>query len=203
MVTIIDYGVGNVEALLRIFQQLGVSAVRARCCEDLALAERLILPGVGAFDWAMTKLNSSGMRDQVTKLVQVNRAPLLGICVGMQMLARGSDEGVLPGLGWVTGDVRRFDPVVGGMTLQLPHMGWNDLRVLKSDPLFDGLSDPRFYFLHSYRFAHCAQDEVLAETDYGEGFPSVVKSKNVYGIQCHPEKSHHWGMTLLSNFARI
>jgi glutamine amidotransferase len=203
MVTIVDYGLGNVEALLRIFHQLGIASIRATSSSDLLAAERVILPGVGAFDWAMQRLNASGMREQLTELVQERQIPLLGICVGMQMLAQRSDEGELPGLGWVSGVVQRFDVNEAGAPLQLPHMGWNDLLVRKDHPLLEGLSEPRFYFLHSYRFVDCNPSEVLAETEYGRRFPSVVQCGNVYGVQCHPEKSHHWGLTLLKNFAGI
>ena len=202
MISIVDYGLGNVQAIANIYKRLEIPAVLASTAEALASADRVILPGVGAFDWAMMRLNESGMRPTLDRLVVEERKPVLGICVGMQMLAKRSDEGSSDGLGWVDADVRRFDAVTSGAVVQLPHMGWNDVSPRAGDPLFDGLEhDARFYFLHSYYFAPRQPGDVLAETDYGGSFACAVRRDNVMGVQFHPEKSHKWGIQLLKNFA--
>jgi glutamine amidotransferase len=208
VIAILHYGLGNVDAIANIYKRLGIDVALATSGSELGAASRIILPGVGAFDWAMSRLNGSGMRDSLEHEVAVNKKPLLGICVGMQMLARSSDEGRLEGLGWVDGEVKRFD--VGSDT-QLPHMGWNDVEVrddangaFEGGNLFGDLSSgARFYFLHSYFFAPASDANVLAVTDYAGKFASSVRSANVYGVQFHPEKSHHWGIQLLKNFATV
>lgn len=204
MITIIDYGLGNVLAFVNVYMRLNIPVAVAKTVADLARATRLILPGVGSFDHAMEQLDRSGMRETLERLVQQDRMPIMGICVGMQMLANASDEGKLPGLGWIDGQVRKFDVTAMPRGTNLPHMGWNDVRPTVKGGLFRGLeSDARFYFLHSYYF-ECAQEvDVLAQTDYGPDFSCAVRRDNVYGVQFHPEKSHHSGSQLLSNFAEV
>jgi glutamine amidotransferase len=202
VIVIIDYGLGNVLAFANVYKKLNIQARVARSVADLAGATRVILPGVGAFDHAMERLDQSGMRDALTELVTSQGVPVLGICVGMQILANSSDEGQLPGLGWVPGRVRKFDVATLSQKTHLPHMGWNDVQPVRPSGLFAGLeSDARFYFLHSYCFVCERDDEVLATTDYGASFSSAVSVGNVYGVQFHPEKSHHFGTRLLQNFA--
>ena len=152
MICIVDYGVGNIQAFLNVFKRLGVDARRAVTPDALSDAVRLVLPGVGHFDHAMQRLNDSGMRPKLEELVLGSQVPLLGICVGMQMLAQGSDEGTLPGLNWVPGRVRAFANQPQGANLPMPHMGWNDLQLRVGSKLFSkGFVDaPQFYFLHSY-----------------------------------------------------
>jgi imidazole glycerol-phosphate synthase subunit HisH len=204
VIAIVHYGLGNVDAIANIFKKLGVSCRLATTEEDVRAADKLILPGVGAFDWAIGRLNSSGMRDALERSVLVERKPLLGICVGMQMLAKRSDEGRLDGLGWIDGEVKRFDVSTFAHKTHLPHMGWNDVRPNDSEGLFESLAvDARFYFLHSYYFSARAAEDVLAVTHYNGVFASSVRSANVYGVQFHPEKSHQWGIRLLSNFAEL
>jgi glutamine amidotransferase len=202
MIAIIDYGLGNVLAFANLYHRSGITARIAKTAADLEGATRLILPGVGAFDHAMERLDASGMRERATELVRERGVPVLGICVGMQILAEGSDEGVLPGLGWIPGRVRKLDVSALKQKTQLPHMGWNDVEPVRPSPLFTGLEqEARFYFLHSYYF-HCARrEDVLAETDYGIRFSCAVNTGGVYGVQFHPEKSHHFGAQLLKNFA--
>ena len=198
MITIIDYGLGNVLAFANSYKRLGVRVAIARTPEELTRASKLILPGVGSFDHAMGLLNASGMRQTLDDLVVLKRVPVLGVCVGMQMLARASEEGREEGLRWLAGDVRRLD----SPGAHLPHMGWNDVAPRDHGGLFAGLeSDARFYFLHSYYFATDRQDDVLATAEYGGTFACAVRSGNIFGVQFHPEKSHRFGMRLLQNFA--
>lgn len=204
MITIVNYGVGNVQAIANIYRRLHIPVQLATTGEELANAEKLILPGVGAFDGALSKLNDSGMRDVLNELVVEKERPVLGICVGMQMLAQRSDEGTLPGLGWIPGEVKRFDERILAKGAYLPHMGWNDVVPKQGGGLFSGLEQAaRFYFLHSYFFATARAEDILAETHYGSTFSCAVNAGNVWGVQFHPEKSHHWGIQLLKNFAEI
>jgi glutamine amidotransferase len=204
MITIIDYGVGNVLAFVNVYNRLSIPVAVAKSPSDLTNATKLILPGVGSFDHAMQKLDQSGMRHPVEQLVFQNDMPVLGICVGMQMLAKCSDEGVLPGLGWIDGSVKKFDSSAMPLGTNLPHMGWNDVKPVVAGGLFKGMEqDAQFYFLHSYYFECHQQLNVLAVTDYGGQFNCAVKQDNVYGVQFHPEKSHHFGSQLLKNFAEV
>lgn len=204
MITIVNYGIGNVQAIYNIYKRLNLPVRIASAAGELADAERIILPGVGAFDWAMARLNHSGMRETLDDLVKSQKRPVLGICVGMQMLARRSDEGVLEGLGWIDADVRRFDEASFRGRTHLPHMGWNDVEPTQQGGLFEGMENGgQFYFLHSYFVAPRRHDEVLAVTDYNGRYASSVRAGNVFGVQFHPEKSHQWGIRLLSNFARV
>ena len=169
-------------------------------------ARKIILPGVGAFDRAMHLLNQSRMRERLDDLVQDQQGvDVLGICVGMQMMARRSDEGVLPGLAWIDAEVHSPQKALGDKQAQLPHMGWNDVVPVKSEQgLFKGFgADARFYFLHSYFFFPRHDEDVLAVTDYHGKFASSVGHGRVFGVQFHPEKSHHWGVRLLKNFAEL
>lgn len=202
MIAVVDYGLGNVQAFLDIYKRLNIPAINARTAEQLADAERIILPGVGAFDWAMERLQRSGMRETLDKLVQIDGKPVLGVCVGMQMMADRSEEGKLPGLGWIPGDVVRFDEAVFNQRTRLPHMGWNDVSPRGDDGLFAGIADPKYYFLHSYHYAPAAEADVLATTAYGVTFASAVRRGRILGTQFHPEKSHRWGVSLLANFSR-
>jgi glutamine amidotransferase len=204
MITIVNYGLGNVLAFTNVYKNLNIPIAVARNASDLRVASKVILPGVGAFDHAIELLNQSGMRDTLDEIVLQKHVPVLGICVGMQIMACSSEEGRLPGLGWIDGHVKKFDPSVLPHSTRLPHMGWNDVRPVIKNKLFAGLElDARFYFLHSYYF-HCARNEdILAVCDYGVKFSCAVNSGNIYGIQFHPEKSHHYGTQLLKNFAEL
>lgn len=200
MITIIDYGLGNVLAIVNSYNRLNIPVVVANSSADLIKATKLILPGVGSFDRAMQLFDQSEMRQTIELLVFQKSMPLLGICVGMQMFANRSDEGMLPGLGWVEGNVQKFDLT----EMPLPHMGWNDVKPNVDGGLFTGLEmDGRFYFLHSYYFECMHKHNTLAVTDYGGLFCCAVRRNNIYGVQFHPEKSHHFGSQLLRNFAAI
>jgi imidazole glycerol-phosphate synthase subunit HisH len=200
MISIIDYGLGNVLAFRNVYEQLNVPVSVARSPADLAKSTKLILPGVGAFDRAMERFEASGMRGPVEELVFQQNVPVLGICVGMQMLAASSEEGKRAGLGWVDGTVRKFRD----HPLALPHMGWNDVKPAPAARLFLGLENgARFYFLHSYYFVCLDPKDVLAVSDYGGGFSCAVNRGNIFGVQFHPEKSHQCGGQLLRNFATL
>jgi imidazole glycerol-phosphate synthase subunit HisH len=202
VISIVDYGVGNIQAIANIYKRLNIPARIARTAKELAEAERLILPGVGSFDWAMARLNNSGLREVLDDLVRSKSRPVLGICVGMQMLAKRSDEGSLQGLGWIDAEVKKFDRGAPSQRAYLPHMGWNDVEPRCRECLFKDVgATGRFYFLHSYYFAPKDQNMVLGVTDYGGPFASCVHDANIFGVQFHPEKSHQWGIQLLKNFA--
>ena len=205
MICIIDYGIGNVQAFLNLFNRLGIDAFRANKSSELVQASHLILPGVGHFDHAMTRLNSSGLRKKLDSLVLEDKIPLLGVCVGMQILADGSDEGKLPGLGYLPGYVYELNGIHKEFSLPTPHMGWNNLNLrCESGVLpFQNDENPEFYFLHSYYFESHYPDMVLATANYGHDFAAIIQKENVFGMQCHPEKSHRWGERFLEFFAEI
>ncbi len=204
MIAIVDYGLGNVSAFANIYKSLNIPHQIANRPEVMAEATKIILPGVGAFDHAIQQLNDSGMREGLDKAVLQEGTPVLGICVGMQMMARSSEEGTLPGLGWIDGVVKKLDPANLTHRPHLPHMGWNNVLATQQNDLLKNLDNkPVFYFLHSFFFSCADSSDVIAETDYGGTFACAVNAKNVYGIQCHPEKSHRNGIQLLENFARI
>lgn len=206
MIAIIDYGLGNIKAFSNVYKRLNIPHIFANTQEQLRSASKIILPGVGAFDHAMIMLNQSGMRDALDNLVLEKKVPVLGICVGMQMMANSSEEGVLEGLGWIPGTVKRFSYPNPELALNhpLPHMGWNNLVIEKDNPLFLDLdNDPRFYFLHSYFFECEKEVHSIAAAEYGIKYSCIVRNDNIYGVQCHPEKSHHNGVSLLKNFANL
>jgi glutamine amidotransferase len=204
MTTIIDYGVGNIAAFVNVFKRLNVPTQIAKCTKDLIGAEKLILPGVGHYDRAMSELLKSGMLGELNELVLEKKVPVIGICVGMQMMGNSSDEGTSEGLKWIDANVKKFDETKIKQMNRLPHMGWNDVFPVVKSPLFEGLEkDALFYFLHSYYMECNNPDDVLAVTEYGDQFTCAAYHENIYGIQFHPEKSHKYGETLLANFAKI
>lgn len=204
MIGIIDYGLGNIKAFVNVYDRLSIPTKVIKSENDFEDVTKLILPGVGAFDHAMIKLNNSGLRDRLEKLVCMDKIPVLGICVGMQMLTKSSDEGNLPGLGWIDGKVEKFNTNDIQYKTKLPHMGWNNVVLKKENPLMKQLKDnPKFYFLHSYYFNCSDNSNVLSSTIYGKEFSSAVNNENVFGVQFHPEKSHQNGITLLNNFSLL
>jgi glutamine amidotransferase len=204
MMTIVDYGLGNISAFLNVYHRLNVDARTAKTADQLVDASKVILPGVGAFDHAMERLEQSGMRDALDDLALRRRVPILGVCVGMQILGRASDEGSRSGLGWIDGRVRALETLVSTEEHPVPHMGWNDVRPVATTRLFEGLdSGARFYFLHSYYFECDRADDAIAVSNYGADFACAAKAGNVFGVQFHPEKSHHNGARLLRNFAEL
>jgi glutamine amidotransferase len=200
-VTLVHYGLGNIQAFAHIYQRLNLEVEVATTPEQLSAAQRLVLPGVGAFDWAMARLNASGMRDALDDAALNRKVPVLGVCVGMQMMAESSEEGAEPGLGWIKGSVRALESI-GQQRLPLPHMGWNDVTPASTDCLFAGIDAPKYYFLHRYCIVTSDDEDTLATADYGSRFVSAIRHGNIFGTQFHPEKSHNWGIDLLRNFAR-
>ncbi len=204
MIKIIDYGLGNVQAFLNVYKLLNIPASSAGKISELQGASHLILPGVGSFDQAMHLLNDSGMRDELDNLVLEAGLPILGVCVGMQILGIGSQEGIMPGLGWINGDVKKITSEKSEIDFRLPHMGWNEVSIKSKDELFTGLEEkPQFYFLHNYHFVCTDEHTSIGTTNYGKDISCIVKSKNIYGVQFHPEKSHHYGVSLLKNFSEL
>ena len=204
MITLIDYGVGNIFAFQNVYKRLNIPTKIAKRKEDLANAKKLILPGVGSFDYAMAQLNASGMREKLDELVLEKKVPVIGICVGMQIMGNRSDEGKLEGLKWLDSEILKFDENLIQQRTKLPHMGWNDVAPINNHPLFIGLEkEAIFYFLHSFYFKCKNETESIAVSNYGISFSSAVHRENIYGIQFHPEKSHQYGEKLLHNFANL
>lgn len=202
MIGVLDYGVGNVGAFLRIFHNQNIPAIRVNSSTSFNQVEKMILPGVGAFDAAMSKLNSSGMRDLLDNFVLNLERPLLGVCIGMHMLGNSSEEGVAKGLCYIEGATKKLSKNSSKHPYFLPHMGWNDIVADTHDPIWDGVDlEQGFYFLHSYGFFPASSDTSIGVSDYYGEFVCAVKSKNVYGFQFHPEKSLTNGIRLLTNFA--
>lgn len=204
MITLVDYGVGNINAFVNIYNRLGIETKIARTIVDLEGAKKIILPGVGSFDHAMNSLNNSGLREKLDQLVLSEKVPVMGICVGMQMMAKKSEEGRIDGLNWIDAEVLKFDPSTIAYKTKLPHMGWNEILINNIHPLFSGLEDNKlFYFLHSYYFKCSNPQDAIAVAYYGIGFEAVINYKNIFGIQFHPEKSHEAGEILLKNFSNL
>lgn len=202
MITIIDYGMGNLGSILNMFKRIGILAIVTKEHSKIQDAEKLLLPGVGAFDSAMERINNSGLRDLLDSKVRVDQVPILGICLGMQLLTRGSEEGSLQGFGWIKADTKRF-PLQD--KLKVPHMGWNIVRPVNPSGFTESLTteESRFYFVHSYYVTVDNPKDSLLRCHYGLDFDAAVNKANVYGTQFHPEKSHKFGMRLLKNFAEL
>jgi len=203
LIGIIDYGSGNIQAIRNIYKRLNIETFIVRESKDIPLASKLILPGVGAFDEVLCKLGESGLRNALDEAVLNNKVPVMGICVGMQIMADRSEEGSLKGLGWISGHVKYFDIKQINLVPKLPHMGWNDISHSKH-PIFRGIDQMvGFYFLHSYFSQTEKQKNVIATSFYQHQFDCAVNHKNIYGFQFHPEKSHINGIRLFKNFSDI
>lgn len=204
MIAIIDYGSGNIAAIANIYKQLKVPHVVTRDAGELAAADRYILPGVGAFDTTMRHLRDTGIVAVLHDQVVARGKKVLGVCVGMQILADSSEEGDLPGLGWIPGHVRKIDTSMLDTGPRLPHMGWNSIEPRTGLPIFEGIDSARgFYFLHSYYFDARDDAHVIATVTYGSRMPCAVNAGNVFGMQFHPEKSHANGVAVFRSFAGI
>jgi glutamine amidotransferase len=203
-VVVVDYGQGNVGSIVNMGRKAGGRFTVSADPTVIAQASKLILPGVGAFDTAMEKLHARDLVGVLNEAVLGRRVPILGICLGVQLLLQGSEEGVRPGLGWIAGRVIRFRQEAGPDALKVPHMGWNYVAPAKPDALLQELPpEPRFYFVHSYHLACDDPSDVLAWTDYGVRFASAVQRENIRGTQFHPEKSHKFGLAVLKNFLAV
>lgn len=204
MIAIVDYGSGNVAAIADIFKRLKVPYLITRNHAELCSADRYVLPGVGAFDTTMRTLKDSGLVGVLNDEVHGQGKMIMGVCVGMQILGDSSEEGGLPGLGWIPGQIRRIDATTLPSSPKLPHMGWNSIRLTENSQLLDGVDCERgFYFLHSYYFDADDQGNVMATVNYGKYLPCAVFKGNVFGFQFHPEKSHANGMTVFRNFSLL
>lgn len=202
MIGVLDYGVGNVGAYIRIFRSQNIPVMSIRSGRELELVDKIILPGVGAFDSAMQKLHDSGLREPLDASVLDGQKPLLAVCIGMHMLGRSSEEGTLPGLGYIAGVTERLTETSSGKRMILPHMGWNDINIDANEPIWSGVrAKEGFYFLHSFAFVPDHQESIIATSTYGYTFSVGIRSGSVYGFQFHPEKSLSNGIRLLINFA--
>ena len=204
MIVIVDYGIGNLQSIVRAFAKVGTGAVLSADAAILDDAEKIVLPGVGSFAWGMRHLEGSGLLPVLTRKVRQEKTPLLGICLGFQLLTHRSEEGDAQGLGWIDGETKRFRFDGAGDRQRVPHIGWNDLAVERDHPMLQGLPEsPCFYFVHSY-YVTCSDPEaVLARTEYGHPFVSVVQKGNIVATQFHPEKSHANGLRLIRNFVEV
>lgn len=201
MISIVNYGMGNLGSVFNMFKRIGYETQIVDQPEDLLAAKKILLPGVGAFDNAMKRINEGGFGDVLNQMALVEKVPVLGICLGMQLLTRGSEEGTLPGLGWIAADTIRFPNQNG---LKVPHMGWNLVYPTTPSPLTMNLPyESRFYFVHSYRVHVDNEKNSILKCHYGIDFDAAVQHENIFGVQFHPEKSHKFGMRLLENFAKI
>lgn len=203
MTIIIDYGMGNVGSIHNMIRKAGYSSKISNSYDDIMNATKLILPGVGSFDSGMNQLNKYDLIDVLNKKVVQEKTPILGICLGMQLMTNSSEEGTMSGLGWVDAATKKFI-LPEHPNLKVPHMGWNHTLSTKNSSLTDNMdSNPRYYFVHSY-YVHCHdQQDILTSTQYGIPFTSSFQRNNIFGVQFHPEKSHKYGLKLLSNFMEL
>jgi glutamine amidotransferase len=203
MITIVDYGMGNLGSVLNMFKKVGAAARISSDLNEISKAEKILLPGVGAFDAAMQRITDAGMKDILTNKAMVEKIPVLGICLGMQLLTQGSEEGILDGLGWIKGKAYHFHNRIDE-SLRVPHMGWNTATIQNESELtknFEG--ELRFYFVHSYFVLADNPNHSMMKTNYGTSFDSALCQDNIFGAQFHPEKSHKFGMNLFRNFASL
>lgn len=198
MIAILDYGMGNLKSIYNMFKKIGIDSVITSDIEVIRNADKYLLPGVGSFDFGIKNLKKSSFFTVLEKEVLEHNKPILGVCLGMQLLTNSSEEGTVKGLGWIDAETKKFD--LEDKSLSVPHMGWNSVRPIVANGIFEELEENRFYFVHSYYVA-CKNDEnILATSNYGKIFTCGIVKDNIYGVQFHPEKSHKFGMKLLKNF---
>ena len=204
MIVIVDYKTGNIGSLLNMLKKVGVETLVSSNAFDVERAKKLILPGVGAFDGGMENLRRSNLLAVITKKVIEEKTPILGVCLGMQLFSKRSEEGRMDGLGWVEAETIKFKFDDFQSNFKIPHMGWNLVKLKKQVPLFKEMeAEARFYFANSYHLVCDNKDNILATTNYGYDFASIIRKDNIYGVQFHPEKSHKFGMRLLKNFVEL
>jgi glutamine amidotransferase len=201
MISIVNYGMGNLGSVVNMFKHIGVASEVVENPEQLRRASKILLPGVGSFDHAMNSINESGFREILDHKALVEKVPLLGICLGMQLLTRSSEEGQLGGLGWIPASTKRIPQLPG---MKIPHMGWNEVVSSCPSELTRNLPEnPRFYFVHSYYVKVDNSNNSILTCNYGIEFDAAVQCENIFGAQFHPEKSHKYGKKLLENFALL
>jgi glutamine amidotransferase len=203
MIVVVDCGIGNLHSIFKQLLRLGASVMISRTVKDIQDADKLILPGVGNFAHAMKNLYDLNLVSVLTERVLAQKVPILGICLGMQLFGKRSEEGQVDGLGWINAQTKRFI-LDEKLHLRIPHMGWNSIEIKRTSPFLNGIShDNTFYFVHSYHVACNEPENVAAITSYGIHFTSVIQKDNIYGTQFHPEKSHKCGLQLLKNFMNL
>ena len=204
MIVIIDYGTGNINAILNMLKRIGAKAEISNDIEKINRADKLILPGVGSFDFGMENLQKSGLVPVLNEKVLNQKIPILGICLGMQLMTGNSEEGSLQGLNWINGEVRKFFFEELNQKRKIPHMGWNTIHSKKQHTILPlGHLKPRFYFVHSYHVVCDNDTDILTTTNYGIDFVSSFQKENIIGMQFHPEKSHKFGMEVMRNFSNL
>jgi len=202
MITVIDYGMGNLGSVINMLKKIGVASKITTDLEEIKTATKLLLPGVGSFDKAMQRINDSGIKEILDYKVLKEETPVLGICLGMQLLTNNSEEGIEKGLGYINASTKKFS--FQEKKMKVPHMGWNLVHKSTKSKLTEGfIQESRFYFVHSYYVEVENQVNSIMKSNYGLGFDSGIQHENVYGAQFHPEKSHKFGMKLLENFSKI
>jgi len=202
MITIVDYGMGNLGSVFNMFKKIGVASIITSDLEEINSADKLLLPGVGSFDKAMQKITTSGIKEILDQKILIEQTPILGICLGMQLLTNSSEEGTEKGLGYINASAKKF--VFNDNKMKVPHMGWNLVNESTKSKLTEKfIEESRFYFVHSYYVEVVNQENSILKSNYGLEFDSAIQHKNVYGAQFHPEKSHKFGMKLFENFAKL
>ena len=202
MITIVDYGMGNLRSVQKAFERIGVQVKISDIADEILSSDKIVLPGVGHFEKGVSNLKERGLFKALNEAVLAKKIPIIGICLGMQLMTEFSEEGNCEGFGWIKGKTQKF--CFQGNGLKIPHMGWNNLIITKTDSLYDGItSDNFFYFVHSYYVSCDDENNILAETNYGNKFVSSFQKENIFGCQFHPEKSHDAGLKVLSNFVKL
>ena len=202
-IVIIDYQVGNLSSIANMLKKVGQKSIISGDINEIKSADKLILPGVGSFDYGMNKLNESGITAVLNEKALNDKIPFLGICLGAQLLTQSSEEGVLQGLGWFKAKTIKFDFSNLQTKLKIPHMGWTEVQAPKPCPLMENLVDSRFYFVHSFHFTTPDESEIMLQSEFGYPFVSALWKENIYAVQFHPEKSHKFGMQLMRNFINL
>ena len=204
MIVVVDYGLGNLGSIVNMLKKIGAQSIISSASKDIEAADKLILSGVGSFDTGMQNIYELGLKKMLEQKVRHEKIPILGICLGMQLLTQKSEEGRCAGLGWINAETRKFNFTGSNVELRVPHMGWNTVTKKKDHVLARQLGEePRFYFVHSYHVVCNDRTDILLETRYGCNFTSALQRDNIYGVQFHPEKSHKFGMQLLKNFCTL